>query len=51
MVNWSDVQAIWKKRIDGPGRALMETYASEHGETRLGLIAEAAMEYIAARQG
>jgi predicted RNase H-like HicB family nuclease len=30
--------------------ALMDKYASEHGETRSGLIAEAAMEYIASRQ-
>lgn len=30
---------------------LMDKYASEHGETRSGLIAEAAIEYIAARQG
>jgi len=31
--------------------ALMDKYASEHGETRSGLIAEAAMEYITARGG
>lgn len=31
--------------------ALMDKYASDHGETRSGLIAEAAMEYIAARGG
>jgi len=31
--------------------ALMDKYASEHGETRSGLIAEAAIEYIASRGG
>lgn len=30
--------------------ALMDKYAVEHGETRSGLIAEAALAYIAARQ-
>ena len=30
--------------------ALMDKYASEHGETRSGLIAEAAKEYIVARK-
>ena len=29
---------------------LMDNYASQHGETRSGLIAEAALEYIASRQ-
>lgn len=29
---------------------LMDKYASDHGETRSGLIAQAAVEYIAARQ-
>lgn len=30
---------------------LMDNYASAHGETRSGLIAQAAIEYIAAREG
>jgi len=30
---------------------LMDKYATEHGETRSGLIAQAAIEYIASRQG
>ena len=30
---------------------LMDHYASEHGKTRSGLIAQAAVEYIAKRQG
>ena len=30
---------------------LMDKYASEHGESRSGLIAQAAIEYIAAREG
>jgi len=30
--------------------ALMDRYAPEHGETRSGLIAEAAMECIASRK-
>jgi len=30
---------------------LMDKYATEHGETRSGLIAQAALEYIASRQG
>jgi len=29
---------------------LMDKYASEHGETRSGLITQAAIEYIATRQ-
>lgn len=29
---------------------LMDKYATEHGETRSGLIAQAALEYIASRQ-
>ena len=29
---------------------LMDKYASEHGETRSGLITQAAIEYIASRQ-
>ena len=36
-----------------PERVLnvMDKYANEHGETRSGLIAEAAVEYIASREG
>ncbi|MDI6769274.1 MAG: type II toxin-antitoxin system HicB family antitoxin [Anaerolineales bacterium] len=36
-----------------PERVLnvMDKYAAEHGETRSGLIAEAAVEYIASREG
>jgi metal-responsive CopG/Arc/MetJ family transcriptional regulator len=30
--------------------SMMDKYASEHGEARSGLIAEAAIEYIASRQ-
>ena len=30
---------------------LMDKFASEHGETRSGLITQAAIEYIAAREG
>jgi metal-responsive CopG/Arc/MetJ family transcriptional regulator len=30
---------------------LMDHYASAHGETRSGLITQAAVEYIAAREG
>lgn len=30
---------------------LVDKYASEHGETRSGFIAEAAIEYIASREG
>ncbi len=31
--------------------SLMDKYASEHGETRSGLITQAAIEYIAGREG